>query len=154
MRPTCALSYAARVGFRSNDSDPRHAPGESARVRPLLRPAVWSQGRCLVAAHCPHTAFLAGTLLFSRGDIDRRALQSAPPPSATGVREAPPKTRKEVIRSSGKTRAQHEALPGHRRIGRGSCRSTGVDGVGTPVHSSGTRFTPVSYTHLTLPTKA
>ena len=34
-----------------------------------------------------------------------------------------------------------KALPGHRKIGRGACRSTGVDGVGTPVHSSGTRFT-------------
>ena len=41
-----------------------------------------------------------------------------------------------------------KALPGHRKIGRGACRSTGVDGVGTPVHSSGTRFTlanPVQY---------
>ena len=31
---------------------------------------------------------------FSRGDIDRRAFQRAPPPSATGVREAPPKVSK------------------------------------------------------------
>ena len=41
----------------------------------------------------------------------------------------------------GKTRRGVEALPGHRNIGRGSCRSAGADGVGTPVHSSGTRFT-------------
>ena len=65
MRPTCALSYAARVGFRANDSDPRHAPGEIARVRPLLRPADPVQGRCLVAAHCPHCQ----TRRFSRGVI-------------------------------------------------------------------------------------
>ena len=57
MRPTCALSYAARVGLRANHSDPRHAPGEIARVRPLLRPADSVQGRCLVAAHCPHCFF-------------------------------------------------------------------------------------------------
>ena len=82
------LSYAARVGFRSNDSDPRHAPGESARVRPLLRPAAAAEGRVLSSAHCPHCQTRR---FFSRGDIDRRALQSAPPPSATGVREAPPK---------------------------------------------------------------
>ena len=31
-----------------------------------------------------------------------------------------------------------EAKPGHRNIGRGSCRSAWADGVGTPVHSSGT----------------
>ena len=37
--------------------------------------------------------------------------------------------------------AQHESVAGHRKIGRGSCRSAGADGVGTPVHSSGTRFT-------------
>ena len=39
-------------------------------------------------AHCPHCVF---SPFFSRGDIDRRAFQRAPPPSATGVREAPPK---------------------------------------------------------------
>ena len=88
MCPTCALSYAARVGLRSNDSDPRHAQGESARVRPLLRPAATSEGRVLSSAHCPHCQTRR---FFSRGDIDRRALQSAPPPSATGVRGAPPK---------------------------------------------------------------
>ena len=38
---------------------------------------------------CPHTAVFSP--LFSRGDIDRRAFRRAPPPSATGVREAPPK---------------------------------------------------------------
>ena len=38
----------------------------------------------------------------------------------------------------GKTRRGVEALPGHRNIGRGSCRSAGADGVGTPVYSSGT----------------
>ena len=41
----------------------------------------------------------------------------------------------------GKTRRGVVALPGHRNIGRGSCRSAGADGVGTPVHSSGTRLT-------------
>ena len=61
MRPTCALSYAARVGLRANDSDPRHVPGEIARVRSLLRPAARIQGRCLLVAHCPHC--------FSRGVI-------------------------------------------------------------------------------------
>ena len=65
MCPTCALSYAARVGFRSNDSDPRHAQGESARVRPLLRPAATSEGRVLSSAHCPHCQ----TRRFSRGVI-------------------------------------------------------------------------------------
>ena len=34
-----------------------------------------------------------------------------------------------LIRSSGKTR-QHESIAGAPKIGRGSCRSTGVDGVG------------------------
>ena len=38
-----------------------------------------------------------------------------------------------------------KALPGHRKIGRGSCRSTGVDGVGTPVHSSGTEGSEALY---------
>ena len=33
-------------------------------------------------AHCPHCVF---SPLFSRGDIDRRAFQRAPPPSATGA---------------------------------------------------------------------
>ena len=65
MCPTCALSYAARVGLRSNDSDPRHAQGESARVRPLLRPAAPAQGRVLSSAHCPHCQ----TRRFSRGVI-------------------------------------------------------------------------------------
>ena len=65
MCPTCALSYAARVGFRSNDSDPRHAQGESARVRPLLRPAAPAEGRVLSSAHCPHCQ----TRRFSRGVI-------------------------------------------------------------------------------------
>ena len=36
--------------MRANHSDPRHAPGESARVRPLLRPAARAQGRCLRSA--------------------------------------------------------------------------------------------------------
>ena len=53
------------------------------------RPAAPAQGRCLRSAHCPHCVF---SPLFSRGDIDRRAFQRAPPPSATGVREAPPKS--------------------------------------------------------------
>ena len=87
-RPTCALSYAARVGLRSNDSDPRHAQGESARVRPLLRPAARDQGRVLTSAHCPHCETRR---FFSRGDIDRRTLQRAPPPYAADAREAPPK---------------------------------------------------------------
>ena len=65
MRPTCALSYAARVGLRANDSDPRHVPGKIARVRPLLRPAARSQGRCLLVAHCPHCF----SRRFSRGVI-------------------------------------------------------------------------------------
>ena len=33
----------------------------------------------------------SGSVGASQGDIDRRAFQRAPPPSATGVREAPPK---------------------------------------------------------------
>ena len=68
-QPTCALSYAARVGLQANHSDPRHAPGESARVRPLLRPAAPAQGRCLLAAQaqCPHTARFSRR--FSRGVI-------------------------------------------------------------------------------------
>ena len=101
--PTCALSYAARVGFRSNDSDPRHAPGESARVRPLLRPAAATEGRVLSSAHCPHCQTRR---FFSRGDIDRRTLQRAPPPSATGVREAPPKSADVLVVPPGDWRAQ------------------------------------------------
>ena len=46
--------------------------------------------------------------------------------------------RDQVIREDPAGAVVVRAWPGHRRIGRGSCRSTGVDGVGTPVHSSGT----------------
>ena len=60
----------------------------TARKRVTGRPAARIQGRCLRSAHCPHCVF---SPFFSRGDIDRRAFQRAPPPSATGVREAPPK---------------------------------------------------------------
>ena len=60
----------------------------TAPKRVTGRPAATAQGRCLRSAHCPHCVF---SPFFSRGDIDRRAFQRAPPPSATGVREAPPK---------------------------------------------------------------
>ena len=59
----------------------------TARKRVTGRPSARIQGRCLRSAHCPHCVF---SPFFSRGDIDRRAFQRAPPPSATGVREAPP----------------------------------------------------------------
>ena len=66
MCPTCALSYAARVGIRANPSDPRHAPREGARVRPLLQPAVLLQGRCHAGARRPPPP---SGRFFSRGDI-------------------------------------------------------------------------------------
>ena len=65
----------------------------TARKRVTGRPSARIQGRCLRSAHCPHCVF---SPFFSRGDIDRRAFQRAPPPSATGVREAPPKSSREV----------------------------------------------------------
>ena len=88
MCPRCASSCAARTLIRPSPSDSRHAPGESARVRPSVRPGRRAEDDDNGLAQCP--APPSGRL-FSRGDIDRRALQSAPPPSATGVREAPPK---------------------------------------------------------------
>ena len=126
MCPTCALSYAARVGFRSNDSDPRHAPGESARVRPLLRPAARSEGRVLSSAHCPHCQTRR---FFSRGDIDRRAFQRAPPPSATGVREAPPKTAYKSLPVSQKLHRLPELSPGLVHAFSKASRSSRVRGL-------------------------
>ena len=67
MCPTCALSYAARVGIRANPSDPRHAAREGACVRPLLQPAVVLQGRCHAGARSPHRqvgAFFRGVILI------------------------------------------------------------------------------------------
>ena len=67
MCPTCALSYAARVGIRANPSDPRHAAREGARVRPLLQPAVLLQVDVTPGRAGPHRqvgAFFRGVILI------------------------------------------------------------------------------------------
>ena len=75
--------------LRSSDAMWRAIARGTAREQVTGRPAAPDQGRCLRSAHCPHCVF--SPFFSSRGDIDRRAFQRAPPPSATGVREAPPK---------------------------------------------------------------
>ena len=76
--------------LRSFDAIGGAIAGGTAPKRVTGRPAATIQGRCLRSAHCPHCVF---SPFFSRGDIDRRAFQRASPPSATGVREAPPQGR-------------------------------------------------------------
>ena len=45
MGPRCASSCAARALIRPSPSDPRHAPGESARIRPFVPPGRRREGR-------------------------------------------------------------------------------------------------------------
>ena len=73
--------------LRSSDAIRGAIPRGTARRRVTGRPLALLKGRVLTSAHCPHCETRR---FFSRGDIDRRTLQRAPPPSAADAREAPP----------------------------------------------------------------
>ena len=101
-----------------------NAPNEE---RPCTRVGATAQeGRGSATSHLFREQF---RMWRSRGsvDIDRRAFQRAPPPSATGVREAPPSPReKSGEKSSVGSASRGVSALGSRAAGRNSGRTRAI----------------------------